>query len=89
MAKVKIRQISKLQDSINGEFTQQVGRENNLVPRVLSYSLSRSVGRVGENPGNEVAERRGRQNACVWQSQRGYHLRVLSWSPLDIIVFDH
>ena len=89
MAKVKIRQICKLQDSINGEFKQQVGRKNNLVPRVLSYSLSRTEGRVGENPEKEVAERRGRQNAGVWQSQRGYHLRVLSWSPLDIIVFDH
>ena len=32
--------------------------EGNLVPRVLSYPPSRSVGRVGENPGNEV-ERRG------------------------------
>ena len=40
----------------------------NLVPRVLTYppygereretlSLSRSVGRVGENPGNEVGKR--------------------------------
>ena len=29
-------------------------RRDNLVPRVLSYLHSRSVGQVGENPGNEV-----------------------------------
>ena len=33
-------------------FLQSSGR-GNLVPRVLSYP--RSVGRIGENPGNEVA----------------------------------
>ena len=37
--------------------------QNNLVPRVLSYpSLSRSVRRVGENPGNLVAYRTSMHN---------------------------
>ena len=35
---------------------------------------------------NMTAERRGRQNVCVWQTWQGYSLRVLSWSLL-IIVF--
>ena len=34
-----------------------------------------------------TAERRGRQNVCVWQIWQGYHLRVLSWSLLNITVF--
>ena len=33
------------------------------------------------------AERRGRQNACAWQTWQGYYLRVISWSSLNINVF--
>ena len=29
---------------------------------------------------NRTAERRGQQNACVWQMWQGYYLHVLSWS---------
>ena len=50
-------------------YVSKVSPKSNLVPRVLSYppsgareretghSLSRSRGRVGENPGNEVAQK--------------------------------
>ena len=34
---------------------------------------------------NRTAGRRGRQNVCVWQTWRGYHLRVLSWSSLNVL----
>ena len=34
-----------------------------------------------------TAGRRGRQNACVWQTRQGYYLGVLSWSSLVINVF--
>ena len=36
---------------------------------------------------NRTAGRRGRQNVCVWQTWQGYYLRVLSWSPLNILCF--
>ena len=36
---------------------------------------------------NMTAERRGRQNVCVWQTWQGYYLRVLSWSLRNITVF--
>ena len=35
---------------------------------------------------NRTAERRRRQNACVWQTWQGCYLRVLSWSSFNIIV---
>ena len=34
---------------------------------------------------NETAKRRGRQNACVWQTWQCYYLRVLSWSSLTLM----
>ena len=36
---------------------------------------------------NRKAERRGRQNACVWQTWHGYYLRVLLCSLLPINAF--
>ena len=33
----------------------------------------------------KMAERTGRQNACVWQTCQGYYLRVLLWSSLNIV----
>ena len=36
---------------------------------------------------NRTAGRKGRQNACVWQTWQGYYLRVLSWSSLNIYVY--
>ena len=36
---------------------------------------------------NRTAGRRGRQNACAWQTWQGYYLRVMSWSSLDINAF--
>ena len=35
---------------------------------------------------HRTAERRRRQNACVWQTWQGCYLRVLSWSSFNIIV---
>ena len=35
---------------------------------------------------HRTAERRRRQNACVWQTWQGCCLRVLSWSSFNIIV---
>ena len=34
---------------------------------------------------NRTAKRRGRQNACVWQTWQCYDLRVLSWSSLTLM----
>ena len=34
---------------------------------------------------NRTAERRGRQNAGVWQTWRDYYLRVLLWSSLKLM----
>ena len=34
---------------------------------------------------NRTAERRGRQNACVWQTWQDYYLRFLSWSSLTLM----
>ena len=36
---------------------------------------------------NRTAGRRGRQNACAWQTWQGYYLRVLTWSSLNTNVF--
>ena len=36
---------------------------------------------------NRKAERRGRQNACVWQTWHSYYLRVLLWSLLPFNAF--
>ena len=36
---------------------------------------------------NRTAGRRGRQNACAWQTWQGYYLGVMSWSSLDINAF--
>jgi len=33
---------------------------------------------------NKTAERRGWQNACVWQTWHGYYLGVLWWSSLIV-----
>ena len=46
-----------------------------------------SVDRLIVSLRNRTAERRGRQYARVWQRWRGYYLRVLSWSSLNINVF--
>ena len=34
---------------------------------------------------NSTAERRGQQNACVWQTWQGYYLRFVSWSSLKLM----
>ena len=34
---------------------------------------------------NRTAERRGQQNACVWQTWQAYYLRVLWWSSLKLM----
>ena len=34
---------------------------------------------------NRMAGRRGRQNACVWQTWQGYNLHVLSWSSITFM----
>ena len=34
---------------------------------------------------NRTAERRGRQNACVWQKWQGYYSCVLSWSSVKLM----
>ena len=34
---------------------------------------------------NRTAKRRGRQNACVWQTWQCYYVRVLSWSSLTLM----
>ena len=36
---------------------------------------------------NRTADRRGRQNACLWQTWQGHYLRVMSWSSQNINVF--
>ena len=36
---------------------------------------------------NRTADRRGRQNACLWQTWQGCYLRVMSWSSQNINVF--
>ena len=33
---------------------------------------------------NRTAERRGRQNVCVWQTWQAYYLCLLSWSSLKL-----
>ena len=33
---------------------------------------------------NRTAERRGQQNACVWQMWQGYYLHFLSWSYANL-----
>ena len=34
---------------------------------------------------NRMAERRGRQNTCVWQKWQGYYSCVLSWSSVKLM----
>ena len=36
---------------------------------------------------NRTADRRGRQNACLWHTWQGHYLRVMSWSSQNINVF--
>ena len=36
---------------------------------------------------NRMAERRGQQNACMWQTWQGYYLSVMLWSSFNINVF--
>ena len=58
------------------------------VLRHPNHFLLAGVGRLAlVSLRNRTAKRRGRQNAWVWQTWRGYYLRVLSGIHLTLIFF--